>query len=288
MHVLAKFVMQGQYQAIVVAGLLGGVSLLFLPMAIFSAAFVALYFLRKGGRQTLPVVLGTGLIVMACSFFVEARPGLGFPVVIALLIPVWISARVLRATSSQGSALVIAVSCAAVFAVAVHLFTGDAVQWWSDWLKLAITGVNTATYQGFEDSGSVQKMNGIIAMLLSLATIGSLFIARWMQAKLYLPGGFKAEFILLRVHRSVIYSVAVILAIMVIWNKNLYNDLLMVFAVIYFFQGLAVLHCNVEKLKRSQSYLLPPYVLMIFIPHYVFVGMAGLGIVDNFFNFRKL
>jgi hypothetical protein len=288
MQFLAKFVMQGQFQAILVAGILGIISQTLLPVAILCCSIIALYLLRKGEKQGLPVLIATLAIILISSQFVAPRPGIEFPLVIAVLIPTWICAQVLRKTASLSLAIATAIACAAAVAISFHVFTDDAVQWWKDWLQVAIKGVQNTTYEGFEGSSALKIMNGMIAMMLSFATISSLLMARWLQATLYQPGGFKEEFHSIRIPKTILMNIVVVLIFVLVINDDLFLDLLIVFSVLYFFHGLSVFHCNVARLNKSSVYLLPPYLFMIFIPQFVIIGLAGLGLADTFINFRKL
>ena len=158
----------------------------------------------------------------------------------------------------------------------------------SEWLKTAVPGVNNASYQQFVDSGSINSMNGLVATILGICCIISLFIGRWLQAKLYNPGGFALEFNQLKIPKSIFYFIAVIILVCAAISTNLMNDLLMVFSVIYFFQGLAILHYHVHDKGLSQTLLFPVYLTLFFLPYYAIFGLAGAGVMDTFLNFRKL
>ena len=286
---LAEFVMRGPYQALITAGIIGGLAQLMLPLALLSSAIVGLYILRKGDKEGIFVLFGATIVIMIVSFFIQSRPGLSYPLAIILLLPVYLSTTILRATGSQGLMVVMAAGCAAVLAVAVQLLSGDAVAWWSGWLKVAVNGVEGATYQGFEESGSIQLINGLVAMMLGMATCASVFIARWMQSMLYYPGEFRKEFQVLQIPRKILFFIFVILGIAAILNRNLMYDLAIIATTLYFYQGLAVLHHNAAKQKGSPLiYLVPPYLVLTFAPHYAIVGLACVGVTDLWLNYRKL
>lgn len=287
MKFLASYVMQGPIRALSFSVLFGVLSVQILPAAILSAGIVALYVLRKGQKKSFLVFFATIILTYLADQFLPNRPGLDFPVVILLLIPVWISALTLRATESQGLAISAAIFCAAFFAVFIEIYSGDAVQWWGEWLKIAVTGVKNASYQGFIDSGSLKIINGLMASVFGLCAVVSLLLGRWLQALLYNPRGFAIEFCRLKIPKQLFYIIAFILLICFLLNKMLFNDLLMIFSIIYFLQGLAVLHFYVEKRKLSQSMLIPVYLLIFFLPHYAIIGLAGAGVMDTFLNFRK-
>jgi len=203
------------------------------------------------------------------------------------MVPVVLCAKTLELTESQSLSILVAVICAVILALTIQLVSGDAVQWWADWLKVAVTGVKNATYQGFAESGTLNLMNGLVAMMLVFAAVLTVFIGRWLQAILYNPGGFRNEFILIRFSFLVLAGMVVILLVTAVINESLFKDFILIFTVPFFFQGMSVLHYTVNAMGRSQSYLWPPYLLLIFFPQYVIVGMAGVGLVDIFLNFRK-
>ncbi len=287
MKFLASYVMQGSIQAISIAALFGFLSIQILPAAILCAGIIALFTLRKGHKKAFLVFFATITLSYLAGQFIPSRPGLDFPLVILLLIPVWISALILRATESQGLAISTAVFFAAVFAIFIELYSGNAIQWWSDWLKVAVTGIKNVNYQGFIDTGNLKIMNGLMASILGLCIASSLLLARWLQAVLYNPGGFAAEFSNLIVPKQFLYFIGLILLICFLINKNLFNDLLLIFSIVYFFQGLAILHFYVEKNKFSKSMLFPVYLLIFLLPQYAIIGLAGAGVMDTFLNFRK-
>ena len=288
MSYLAKFIMQGRFRSLVTAGVIGGLSQLLLPLSLISSALVSLYILRKGEKEGLVVLVGAAAIIYFISFYVQSRPGLDFPVALILLLPVYLCSRVLRATESQGYAIATAAACSAIFAFAVQLISGDAVVWWGEWLKTAVVGVKGANYEGFEDDGTILVMNGLIAMLLGMSTIASVLIARWLQSALYHPGGFREEFQVIQIPRLFLYGLFILVMVFAALQSNLLYDLLMIAAMMYFFQGLATLHYNVNKKGRSNAFLWPPYLLLLILPHFAIIGLACVGVTDTFFNYRKL
>ncbi|MGR9045791.1 MAG: hypothetical protein ACU83N_10875 [Gammaproteobacteria bacterium] len=284
---IATFIMQGPFQALAVAGLLGVLSQFVLPLALLSNAIIALCVLAQTKSQWLVVLVGTVVMVIGSSFFVETRPGIDFPLTLILMVPVVLCAIVLAATESQSLSILVAVICAVILALTIQLLSGDAVQWWADWLKVAVTGVKNANYEGFVENNTLNLMNGLVAMMLVFGSVLAVFIGRWLQAILYKPGGFADEFIRIKFSFPVLAMMVVVLLVTAVINENLFKDFILIFTVPYFFQGMSVLHFTVNALGRSQSYLWPPYLLLFFFPQFVIVGMAGVGLVDVFLNFRN-
>lgn len=284
---IADFIMQTRFNAIAVAGLLGVLSQFVLPLGLLSNAVIALCILSRRNTEWLTVIAATVLLVSASSFFVAARPGIDVPLTLILLVPVLLCAKTLEISGSQSLAVLVATLCALVLALAIQWLSGDAVQWWTNWLKVAVAGVKGATFEGFVVNKTLVLMNGLVAMLFAFAAVSTVFIGRWLQAMLYNPGGFAQEFTRIRFSFSVVAALAVVLLITAVLNGQLAKDFLLIVTVPFFFQGLSVLHFTVNAMGRNQAFLWPPYLLLIIFPQYAIVGMAGVGLLDVVLNFRK-
>ncbi len=285
MRELASFVMQSLVNAIGVAGLLGALSFRFLPLSLLSAAVVGLIALRKGLWDALIVCAGAAVLV-ATAWLINFRPCFGFPVVVALWLPMFACAEVLRRTESQGKALMLVALFAALLVVLMHLLTGDVVAWWKAWLKQAVTCVPGATVQGFERNDTLRLMNGLVATAFGISLMASVLLARWLQSLLYHPGGYAAEFHALRLPRLLLPVIVAVLLAVGGLDKGVLVDLFMVSVMMYFFQGLAVLHGVVAARNLSWVWVLPPYLVLPFAPQYVLMGLAVLGAMDSLIDFR--
>lgn len=284
MRGLAAFVMQGRSRAILAAGLFGGISLILLPFALLSAAVAGLVALRKGDIEAVLIVLGAGTIVFVATSFIAARPGLEYPLAIVLLPPVWVCAKVLRRTQSQAMALLVAGGFAALFVLGMHLFTGDVVAWWEGWLKRAVSGVKGAAYRGFE--GALEYFNGLVAVVFGMCVMASILLARWWQAVLYNPGGFGAEFRALRLPKLLLPVAVASVLLASGFGRVLMRDMAAVAVMVYFFQGLAVMHGLAVKGGHGAAWLVPPYLGLLILPQYIVVGIAMAGALDSLVDFR--
>lgn len=287
MRRVAQFILRGPYQAILFTGIVGGLAQTIFLLALPSAAAAALYLLRKGKTQGIVVLLGTVLLTVAVSFLVESRPGFDFPVALLLLLPASLGALALRASESQALAIAAIAACAALFAFAVQLFSGNAEMWWDEWLRTAVQGVPGASYEDFGDA-VLPAFNGLIALLLGLLSSACLLWGRWLQAVLFNPEGFGREFRVLTLPAWVLSAMLAVLAVAALIRLTLLYDLLLVAVLPLFFQGLAVLQHGAVKKRLNKFLTLLPYILLLFMPQFVIVGCACLGGVDVLFNFRKL
>ena len=130
-----------------------------------------------------------------------------------------------------------------------------------------------------------------MAAALTMTLVGSLFIARWWQALLYNPGGFRQEFHALALGK-VFAAVAVVLLVMNIVSMDGANvvagDLLILAGFLFTLQGIAVVHGVVARTQASKGWLIGMYVLLL-LPMsmaQMLIVLAAAGFGDNFINFR--
>ena len=286
MRQLARFIMRGRIQAIGIAGLFGVVSIFVIPMGYVSGAALGLVALRKGDVEALLVLAGAGILVLLAEAVTPARPGLDFPLVVAIWLPVLVCSAVLRSSRSQGMVLLTVGIFAALFVLGMHLMTDDVVAWWKQWLEAAVSGVKGATLKGFEEDGTLRLMNGLVAVLYGASLMITMILARWWQAILYNPGGFREEFHALRLPRMLLPAVVAALLLAGLGSKGLLSDLFMVCIMVYFFQGLAIMHALTAKRRFGWGGLAPIYAALFFFPQYVLMGLAILGALDGIVDFR--
>lgn len=286
MRELASLIMRSRLHAVFVAGVFGALSLVFLPAAFLSAAALGLIALRKGIANAFIIAMGASCLVAAGWWMVNLRPGLGFPIVLVLWIPVLVGCVVLRRSRTQGLALLTVASLCVLWVIAMHLMTGDVVAFWRNWLARAVSGVPGATVQGFERDGTLPLMNGLVAYFLGFSAMLSVLMARWMQSLLYYPGGFGEEF--RRLCLPPVLAVMVIASLLAVsaFSRVLLSDLFLIGLMMYLFVGLAVIHGILNKRRLSWVWAAPPYIAMAMMPQYAILGLAFLGAADGFARFR--
>jgi hypothetical protein len=108
-----------------------------------------------------------------------------------------------------------------------------------------------------------------------------------MQASQINPGGCMLEFCALQIPTAGLTLSLVSAAMAYFISQNLMFDILIITAIMYFFQGFAVLHSVIVSKGKKMSLLLPAYFLLLVAPQIGLVGFALLGLLDIFMNFRK-
>ncbi|PLX62429.1 DUF2232 domain-containing protein [Sedimenticola selenatireducens] len=294
MLVLASFVMRGGPQAVMLTILLAALSLLIPPASILSTSVVALVTLRKG---TVPGALILGLataISGGIALLALGGVNLAIGFLILMWLPVWLLAVLLRSSRSLALAIVGAMVLGFVMLGGQFMQSADPVAEWTALLGPFVESLADAQLvEGSQQATLVALMAswmpGIVAAGFFLQLTVSLLLARWWQALLYNPGGFRTEFHQLRLPR--VLSIALLLAVLPMLMQSgtevtVAEYALILLVVAWFIQGLALAHGIVGKLGSSSGWLIGIYLLLLFaLPHTVIV-LAMVGIADAWFDFR--
>lgn len=292
MRLLASFVMRGRSQAVMAATILAVLSLTLAPLGILSAAVVGLVTLREGPR---PGIFVAFMATAACGLLAiltvgNMAPALGF---LALLwLPAWFLGAVLRTTRSLALAVQGALFLGLALIVVYYLQFPDPVAEWTRLLEpFSQTFVDSKLIEASQREELVQGMarwmTGIFAAVYYLQLVAALLFARWWQAMLYNPGGFRQEFHRLSMQRWVAYLGLLILALAFTADDGLmvkYVAVLLMAA--YFIQGLAVIHASVAKSGSNPGWLIAMYVLLLLAAPYMIPVLVIAGFADGLFDFR--
>lgn len=289
MKLLASYIMRGRLEAMLTASTLAILSLLMTPLSIFSSAAIALVTLRKGAYEGL-IVLGCSAVSAAVIALVINVPFLVIIVIAMVLwLPIWLIAIVLR----EGRHLSLAIEMAVLIGIAVvigyYLYNTDPASMWEQVLPRMMP--NNAPVENKEEI--IQQiapfMTGIAVSAGVFSMLLSLFLGRWWQSLLYNPGGFKQEFLSLKVQRKLPLVTLAIIGIalassgvisQIAWNATI------LMTVMYTFIGIAVMHTLFAKMKIGHLAVPMFYITLVLIPHSLLpVALVGLG--DTWMDLRN-
>lgn len=294
MRFLASFVMRGVPQAVMSTILLAALSLVIPPASMLSSAAVALLTLRRGAAPGALVIglatAATGVIALLALGGINLAVGF----LVLLWAPAWLLAVLLRVSRSLPLAVVAAMVLGFVMLGGQFLQSADPV---AEWRALLGPFVESLAEAQLVEPGRQADlvalmagwMPGVVAAGFFLQLTVSLLLARWWQALLYNPGGFRAEFHQLRLPR--VLSIALLLAALPLLLQGGTEVTVLEYAVVlmlvaWFIHGLALAHGLVGKLGSSSGWLVGIYLLLLFaLPHTVIV-LAMAGVADAWFDFR--
>lgn len=269
MRGLAEYVMTGRRQAIIAVMLLGLIPL----VNLLNPVVVGLIALRKGLQEVVVIFAWAILPLGAWAVAGDVVP-------LIMLIGITGLAVLLRETESWEFTLLAAIAVGVCVEVYFRLQPAviDALM---QQLDLYLQASNPQGLQIEEVRDVMLSVIGAVYMFLSIVL---LMLARWMQAVLYNPGGFKQEFHSLRVEQKVA------LALIVIMLLSSFGIVVPEAWVLYFvlpllFSGIALTHAVVAKKKLSSMWLVTFYILLM-LPVVVQI-LVLLALVDSWYDFRS-
>ena len=244
MRALAGYIMRGPVQAMLVTAALALFSLVPVlgMISVLSGAAVALVTLRHGCQQGLTVVLGASVIAGVFMYFIFGSMAASLVFVLLLWLPLLGLSLVLRSTSSWSMLLDAAAGLGILVIAAFYIAVNDPVQFWQDVLGQVISVMNAqsgmAEMELFQEQipALAKWMTGMLAGGVVIGLIASMMVARWWQATLYNPGGFKQEFQALRQSKIAASTALFVLALSMVGMGTLSDmagDVMIIIVMVY-------------------------------------------------------
>ncbi|MEJ2645533.1 MAG: DUF2232 domain-containing protein [Gammaproteobacteria bacterium] len=298
MRALAGFIMGSRLRAMLVAATSAVLALLAppftAPLSYIGGAAVGLVCLRAGPWQAALVMTGAAA---GTAILARLVTGHAVPVVLAALflwVPVALVAWVLRYTVSLARAVQTAALVGLLVVVGVYAIHGDPAGWWHHLLKPVLEPALKQSGSGASPEQVLTEvarlMTGVAAAALVLGLMVCLLLARWWQALLYNPGGFRREFHALRMDpASGWITLAVVFAAAAGQGSVLGTvavQIAMVLLIMYALTGLALAHAAVATYRAHVAWLVGLYVALIVLRPTV-VLLALVGLLDAWFDFRR-
>jgi len=272
-------------------GLIPGLNLL-------SGALLALVLLMRGYLRVLIVFAAAtgGLALIGWAIGVGAGRMLADPLVGPLLgiwLPALVLAWVLKASRSLALTFAVAglVACAVVVGQLV-LITDPFGAWQSilspmlEPLK-ALRDRSAAEWQ--QDIAAMARlMPGMSAAGVVVGSGAMVLLARYFQARQMRPGAFGDEFRRLRLGHVVTVVASLVLVARLVLDGPVLDNLAIVMLALFLFQGLAVIHALRLARGWPRWGLIIFYILLALLPLWMLGLVSGAGLVDNWFDFRRL
>ncbi len=274
MRALAEFIMRGRTQAVAVSVLSVG-SVFF---AWVGAAAIALVTLRKGSSQ--------GGYVLVWALLPAAAIALGAADLgpITAIVGVYLGATCLRASGSWAVALVVISLAALGLAVLMNTAAVAQTQQIADLLSQVLEQMRAQNPQLTMQALSVSDVAGLIGVINAYTVALSLLLARWWQAVLYNPGGFRSEFHAVRL--GPVMAASLVIGMLLLGSTAEWRNWMLVLQVPLTFAGLGLVHAAADRFRLSQSWLVVFYILWVFLMPLRWLVQL-LAVVDSFIDVRK-
>lgn len=293
MRALAGYITQGRLQAALIAVVAAALSLIIAPLSYVSGAAVALVTLVSGPVAGLQVIGFATAVVLGVGLVAGGGSVVGIAYLVGVWAPVWVVAGVLRRTVSLPVALLVCGLMGGGVVALFHLLLADPGAWWHEQTGQVLqqlqgqgAAMDAATMEALRNLASL--FTGVLGAALVLSLAVTVFIARWWQAILYNPGGFRREFHELRLDPRLGWFALLLFAGVVIIPADaapLALHLLMVVAALFLIQGVAVIHGGFGRLGLHTVWLVVFYFLLVLVPHVVF-ALVALGFLDRWLDVR--
>lgn len=287
MGFLATQIMRGRWQAAGIAIALALLSLFMPPISIVSSAAVALVTLRLGAYEGL-TVFGISLATLGTLGVLAGSVEFALLYGIVLWLPIWVLAILLRAGRQLALAIESAVLLGGIGIVSFSLFKPNSGEMWKN-LLMQMSSPNASLDVQPQIEILAHYMTGIIAAGTIFGWIFALFLARWWQAQLYNPDGFRTEYLGLSTSKRFALGSVSLIGIAALSSgaiAELTTNLSILVVVLYVFVGTSVCHSLLAPLKQGRYLVIGFYATVFLIPH-LLIPVATVGVVDAWFNLRQ-
>jgi hypothetical protein len=295
---IAQFSMRGRWQAAGVIALLSVAALMLPPFSYLASGVIALCTLRMGPKEGVKVVLATTVIFSLITGLLLNNIYLSGLFLISSWLPIFGASWILGYTRSLAMSLLATTALSIVLVLGFYLVIPDPSLWWQQVIAPFAESLTQQPNWQFDQAQThaivlnlSSMMTGLMAAGLSLNIMLGLLIGRSWQAKLYNPGGFADEFQQLRLGKSIAILTLVIMVVTALPlgdGMAILSACLPVLLVVFTLQGLSVVHAIVRQQKRHSFWLVAVYVLLLVMMPQMAVLLTIIGVLEQWFNFRRL
>lgn len=298
MRTLARFILSGPMQAVVVVFGFAVLSLPFPFLIIFSGAALGLVTLQLGLSQSVKVMLISTALIVASTYFLSGSISIG-------PFYAWLSVIVIAVLYRNTQSLSLSLQSLTVLGLCSVLLLAvifpDLQSQWQSFMQSALKAVEEdPAFKGMWESAKLSPerlekylpviaslMTGMLVSLLVLITAMTIFLARQWQGFQENIRSFREEFIAIRLGKvlailTVIFLIAALmLKYAILWQLTLVS--LSIFSI----QGMAIVHAFFGQFANSIIGFVVVYGLLLIATPQMIVALSALGVIDTFFNFRK-
>lgn len=251
--------------------------------------------LRHGGPKVgLGFVLVLGAAYLSLSHYSLELLEQEWMAALMCFAPLWVMAWVLRGTRSLSFALVGGFVLMMGLIVLLRLIFGPAtLDEWVHYFDCRVQAAGMTQAQLMQLAPGVDFREMVRAFMigwplsLSLMQLGLLFSARWIQARLYYPGGFRADFYSLKMPRSLALGSAGLIVSAIFAPESMLTlwHLAILALVLMAVTGLGQIHAYLSASKRSVWWLVALYGLLFLN---IWTGLFLLALYGTVMSTRNL
>lgn len=268
----------------------------FSPANLVSGAAVALPTLRRGVREgAIALIMALPAVAIAGGLLLgRAMDTAGYA--LALWIPVWFTAALLRASGQLAVAIVGAAVLGLLIVIGIYVIVDDPAALWLDEIRRLAQPLLEQSHSADEAEALWRSIAGLSRFLVGAIAAGStlsialsLLIGRWWQALLFNPGGFRLEFQGLRMPPTAAYlwlALAVFAWMANTAGSELGANLAIPLFVPFLLTGFAVPHALLSRSTSGGFWLVGMYMALMFVSPLIVLIML-IGFSDPWMDWRR-
>lgn len=253
-------------------------------LPLISPAAVGLVALRHSVADAMLVMLWALLPLIIVLNISDMNALMVWASLLSVLVVV-LGALTLRSTASWAWTLLAMVLSSAVASLLVKLNLAADLEAMRASLLEVFAEVARQQEQVIDLVPSDVFLVGLVAWAVALTAISSLLLARWWQALLYNPGGFRTEFHGLRMNRGAAAILMVGLCTCYILSRDYFTwgNLL---GLPLLLTGIALVHHTVAFAQLGSHWLVVFYMGLVLMVGPLSTVLVGLGFLDSLLDFR--
>jgi hypothetical protein len=292
MQTLARYAMSGFWPAVLVVSLLGIGAWILFPLMYLSGALLAVVAMQLGPMKAIQVVVACLLLQGVAGAALIASPMSAMALASLLWVPVVALGGRVWQRASLPSALSMVAVLGLLAVIAFYALHDDPALWWQQRVERMVAsqmgqfegGAETEQNLSAVLQGVAPYLPGAFAAVWVMGLAVSLVMGRWLQARLYRPGAFGAEFQTWRLPRGWTL-VALVCAAGARWQADAAVNLLVPLTVILCLPALGLLHGLLQGRSAGRIYLGLLYAALLVMPHLAMI-LAGVSLLDSWMDFR--
>lgn len=286
----ASFTLSGKFPAFTVVFGFLLFALVFPLSAIISGAAITLITLHAGPRNSFSIGLACVIALALISSVALGNATLGALTASAQILPTFLLALLFYYTRSLSLSLQAAAILAGLVFVLITLLFPDAHLFWQQSLGSILTPVLEASGYSSEQTAallaqSAKFMTGVLIASIVLVHSSVLLFGYKLYCLANGTNQFETDLQQMRLGR-VLAVLALAVGVWAYLAKSAFAaQLCGILIILFFLQGMAVIHTTCGSMTKGRLWLIIAYVLVILIPQAILVVLI-LGIFETFFKLR--
>jgi uncharacterized protein YybS (DUF2232 family) len=269
----------------------------FPPLNYLASGVIALTTLRMGPKEGVRVLLATLLTFGLLAGIVMGQIWMAGLVLLSVWLPVFLVTLALGYTRSLSLAVLAATGLGGLVIIAMYVMVPDQTLFWIEMIGPVLQALSEQENWPYDSAATDNIVNSLSGMMTGFVAAGVSFnalvgvlIGRAWQAQLFNAGAFGSEFRQLQMGKPLALLTAVLMlltATSIGNNLPILMDALPVLLLAMTLQGLAIVHAIVKARNMGTAWLVVMYIMLVVLSGQMLIILAGLGVLDQWFNFRQ-